>query len=100
VVNLTSIQIDEKLTNGPDAGAANNGHATPQEYGASAPRLRITASGTNSLRVQNYMVNPATGAVLEFSSAQGVDFDQEPSRAPEYEGQYISQDARTGLNGK
>jgi len=52
------------------------------------------------------MVNPATGAVMEFSSAQGVDFEGTVDRAPldpnggNQSGQYISQDAAAGLNGK
>jgi hypothetical protein len=99
VVNLTSEQIDVKLVNAPDSSA--DGHDSPQGYDASgAPRLRITAEGTDSLRVQNYMVNPATGAIDEFSSAQGVDFGGGADRAPVNEGQYHSQDARTGLNGQ
>jgi hypothetical protein len=46
------------------------------------------------------MVNPGTGAIAEYSSSQGVDFGGGADRAPVSEGQYISQDARTGLNGQ
>jgi hypothetical protein len=100
VINLSAQEIDGKLTDRPDAGTANNGSATPQPYdGSGAPRLRITAEGVDTLRVQNYMVQPGTGAVFEFSSAQGVDFSTDTSRAGG-EGQYISQDARTGINGE
>jgi hypothetical protein len=51
--------IEAKLTGTlPTAGNRNNA------------RLRIT-SANSSLRVQNYHVNPVTGAVTEVSSAQG-----------------------------
>jgi len=103
VVNLTSAQIDAQLTRAPEAGAAN-GHNTVVDYGsngATAPRLRIVATGVNTLRVQNYMVNPATGAIAEFSSSQGVDYEAPVDRVfPDGEAQAISQDARTGLNGQ
>lgn len=46
----------------------------PETVGASGnnARLRLTAAGS-SLRVQNYHLNPVTGAVNEVSAAQGDD---------------------------
>lgn len=100
VLNMTAKEIDAKLLSAPAAGAAN-GASTPTAYGAAgAPRLRITSNSGSTLRVQNYMFNPATGAVMEFSGAQGVDFEGTSDRAPVNEGQYQSQDAQAGLNGK
>jgi hypothetical protein len=101
VVNMTSVQIDALLVNAPAAAVnADNGSSAPQDYDASgAPRLRITAEGVDTLRVQNYMVNPVTQAIAEFSSSQGVDFNADPQRALG-NAQLIDQDARTGLNGQ
>ena len=105
VSNMTAAQIDALLVNAPAAGALKDGDSVAQSTTTGA-RLRITSENSSSLRVQNYMVNPATGAVMEFSSAQGVDFEGTVDRAPldtlggNQSGQYISQDAAAGLNGK
>jgi len=102
---MTAAQIDALLVNAPAAGAGKDGDSAAQSTVTGA-RLRITSENSSSLRVQNYMVNPATGAVMEFSSAQGVDFEGTVDRAPldtlggNQSGQYISQDAAAGLNGK
>lgn len=56
---LTSKQIEDKL---PETVVASANNA----------RLRLTAPGS-SIRVQNYHVNPVTGAVTEVSAAQGDD---------------------------
>lgn len=99
VSNMTAAEIDALLVNAPAHGtAAYNGDSTAQST-ATGARLRITSEQASSLRVQNYMYNPATGAVMEFSSSQGVDFEGTADRAAG-EGQYISQDAEAGLNGK
>lgn len=104
VVNMTASEIDALLVNAPEAGAAN-GDSAPQSTSTGA-RLRVTSENASSLRVQNYMYNPATGAVMEFSSSQGVDYEGTVDRAPldsggaANSGQYISQDAQAGLNGK
>lgn len=99
VINLPAAAIDAKLTNNPDAGAANNGAvgSTGKETG---DRLRITAEGVSSLRVQTYLYNTISNSFIEVSGSQGVDYDGNLDRAPVNEGQYISQDAQAGLNGK
>ena len=105
-LNMTAAQIDAKLAAGtaPDAGAANNGAAAAAYQAGSAtssdtaPRLRITSNSGNSLRVQNYLYNAATGQILEASSSQAVDFNGNNDRAPGSDGQYISQDANSGIN--
>lgn len=105
VKNMTAAEIDALLVNAPAAGAGKDGDATAQSTSTGA-RLRVTSENASSLRVQNYMYNPATGAVMEFSSAQGVDYEGTIDRAPldgaggASSGQYVSQDAQAGLNGK
>lgn len=105
VKNMTAAEIDALLVNAPAAGAGKDGDATAQSTSTGA-RLRVTSENASSLRVQNYMYNPATGAVMEFSSAQGVDYEGTVDRAPldgaggASSGQYVSQDAQAGLNGK
>lgn len=105
-LNMTAAQIDAKLAAGtaPAAGAANNGAAAAANQAATAtssdtaPRLRITSNSGNSLRVQNYLFNAATGQILEASGSQAVDFNGSGDRAPGSDGQYISQDANSGIN--
>jgi len=103
VLNMTSAQIDAKLTSAPiHATAANNAAAGDTPHNATtqdAPRLRITTSDGNTLRVQNYLFNPASQNFIEASSSQGVDFTGAADRAPVNEGQYQDQDAQVGLNG-
>ena len=71
---------------------------------SAAPRLRITSTTAKSLRVQNYVVNNATGEMFEASNSQGVDFEGRDDRASlatpdDISGQqFISQDANSGLN--
>ena len=103
VVNMTADQIDAKLAAGSTATAAI-GTAAPIAQAATAttsdtsPRLRITSTTGQSLRVQNYLFNAATGQILEASGQQGVDFEVTSTRAPASEGQYQDQDANSGLN--
>ena len=61
-------------------------------------RLRITGEGSNTLRVQNYLVGPQ-GQFLEASGAQGVDFGPITDRAADA-GALLDQDAPLGLNGR
>lgn len=109
VANLTSEQLEAKLTNAPAAPGAD---ATNDDSVAglrdvevsAAPRLRITSTTAKSLRVQNYVVNNATGEMFEASNSQGVDFEGRDDRASlatpdDISGQqFISQDANSGLN--
>jgi hypothetical protein len=98
-VNLLASQVDALLTSAPaHATAANNGSATPKATDLGS-RLRITSNAGSTLRVQNYIYNPATKTFFEASSTQGVDFEGAPDRAPASEGQYQDQDAQRGLNG-
>lgn len=98
ILNMTAAQIEAKLVNAANAGAANNGTNVALAAAEGAPRLRITSNSGASLRVQNYLFNSATGQILEASGAQGVDFEGTTTRAPANEGQYQYQDANSGLN--
>ncbi|MDZ7657213.1 MAG: hypothetical protein U0997_14875 [Sulfurimicrobium sp.] len=98
VLNLTSAQVDALLTSAP-AHATANGAAAPKADVTGA-RLRVTSESGSSLRVQNYLYNPASQNFIEASSSQAVDFEGTVDRAPVNEGQYQSQDAQAGLNGK
>lgn len=106
VTNLTSPQLEALLVNEPAAAdaSANNGEAAAlraAENETGAPRLRITSTRAKSLRVQNYVVNNATGEMFEASPSQGVDFEGREDRAEgttPSDQQYISQDANSGLN--
>ena len=97
VVNMNSAEINPLLTQVPVT--VTPGAAGPVDNGGSKPgdRLRVTADGVGSLRVQNYLYNPASQNFIEASSSQAVDFDGTVDRAPVNEGQYQSQDAQTGL---
>lgn len=90
--------IDEKLTNAP-AHATSSLNATAAVDVAKNPRLRITSPDGDTLRVQNYLFNPASQNFIEASSSQGVDFTSASDRAPASDGQYQLQDAQVGLNG-
>ena len=106
VTNLTSPQLEAMLVNEPEAASAgdNNGDAADlrtADNQTGAPRLRITSTTARSLRVQNYVVNNATGEMFEASNSQGVDFEGREDRAEgttPSDQQYISQDANSGLN--
>lgn len=98
VLNLTSAQVDALLITAP-AHATANGSATPKTDVTGA-RLRVTSEAGSSLRVQNYLYNPASQNFIEASSSQAVDFEGTTDRAPLNEGQYTEQDAQAGLNGK
>ena len=81
---------------GDKAAHAQAGTAATSD---TAPRLRITSTTGSSLRVQNYLYNAATGQIVEVSGSQAVDYEgNNILRAPVSDGQYISQDANSGLN--
>lgn len=101
VLNMTAADVDAKLTSAP--ASANNGASTAT-YDAvrGGSRLRIVSNTGTTLRVQNYLYNPASQNFIEASSTQGVDFDGPAGmidRAPGSEGQYQLQDAFKSLNG-
>ncbi len=99
IMNMTATQIEALLTTAPGAAvAANNGAGVAAVSANGAPRLRITSNSGSTLRVQNYMYNSNTGAILEASGSQGVDFEGTASRAPASEGQYQDQDANSGID--
>lgn len=102
VKNMNSKEIDALLIKAPEAdAAADNGGVAPVASGnVGAPRLRITSPNGASLRVQNYLYNVDTAQIYEASGSQAVDFEGTTTRAPSSDGQYISQDANSGLNGK
>lgn len=101
-INMTAAQIEPLLDN--DATAAVGDKAAHAQAGTAAtsdtaPRLRITSTTGSSLRVQNYLYNAATGQIVEVSGSQAVDYEgNNILRAPVSDGQYISQDANSGLN--
>lgn len=99
VVNLDNVAIEAKLTSAPTVAAAIAGPIAPFSSAAGSPRLRVTSNAGDTLRVQNFLFNTVTNQVWEGSGSQAVDFDQAPNRAPASDGQYISQDAQSGLNG-
>lgn len=99
-LNLTATQVNALLTSAPAAtvGTKISGVAGPvANVNGAGDRLRVTAEGVGSLRVQNYLYNPDSKNFIEASSSQGVDFDGTADRAPASEGQYQDQDAQFGL---
>lgn len=99
VLNMTPDQVDAKLTDAPAHETTANNATADVATAGDAPRLRITSETADTLRVQNYLYNPASQNFIEASSSQGVDFTGTTDRAPENEGQYQDQDAQKGLNG-
>ena len=99
--NFTAAQIDAALAAG-SAATASPGTAAAVSSQTSAttgaPRLRITSTTGNTLRVQNYLYNTSTGQIVEGSGSEAVDFAGTSDRAPANEGQYQAQDAQSGLN--
>lgn len=96
VANLTADAINAMLVNVPVTVTPGAAGPVANANGA-GDRLRISAEGVGSLRVQNYLYNPDSKNFIEASSSQGVDFDGTVDRAPANEGQYQDQDAQTGL---
>lgn len=100
VLNLTSAQVDALLVNAPATAVGTNGPAVSQDLARGGSRLRVTSNAGSTLRVQNYLYNPASQNFIEASSTQAVDFEGNTDRAPVNEGQYQSQDAFLGINGR
>jgi hypothetical protein len=100
VLNLTSAAVDALLVNAPATAVGLNGPAVSQDLARGGSRLRITSNAGSTLRVQNYLYNPASQNFIEASSTQAVDFEGNTDRAPVNEGQYHSQDAFLGINGR
>jgi len=99
VSNLFAENINKMLTNTPTtiSGSTLGADKPTANTNGAGDRLRITADGVSSLRVQNYLYNPDSKNFIEASSTQGVDFEGTTDRAPASEGQYQDQDAQTGL---
>jgi hypothetical protein len=97
-IYMTNAQIETLLAAGqaPNGGAANNGAAVAANGGNNA-RIRITAEGGDTLRVQNYLYNPATKNFIEASSSQGVDFDGTGNRVSDTADR-VNQDAQSGID--
>lgn len=100
VLNLTSAQVDALLTSAPATIVGTNGPNAPQDQARGGSRLRITSNAGSTLRVQNYLYNPNSQNFIEASSTQAVDYEGNTDRAPVNEGQYQSQDAFLGINGR
>lgn len=98
--NLTPDAVNAALTNAPAAPTAtdNATSSVPVTTAAGdAPRLRITTTDGNTLRVQNYLYNPASKNFIEASGSQGVDFTFTADRAL-VNSQNTEQDAQAGIN--
>lgn len=98
IKNMTADEIEALLTNAPQVPNEAKGPGEVQTSALGAPRLRITSESGGSLRVQNYLWNMETNQIYEASGSQAVDFEGNNLRAPGNDGQYISQDAESGLN--
>lgn len=99
VLNMLPADVAGKLTTAPAHPTSDLNATADVPKTGDAPRLRITSENGDTLRVQNYLYNPATGNFIEASSSQGVDFTGTTDRAPTAEGQYTEQDAQKGING-
>ena len=97
----TSKEINDALVNAsvsPGAGNVDNtgpgGIAvTPGQALPANTRLRISSNAASTLRVQSYIYNGSTKALVEVSAAQGADFvNVEASQRD-----HIDQDAQTGI---
>ena len=102
-VYMLNSQIDGLLAGATTGSAATNAISTNLVGNATDfnnTRLRITAEGSDTLRVQNYLVGPQ-GQFVEASGAQGVDLanGQVANRAGD-SGSLLDQDAQKGLNGQ
>lgn len=97
VLNMTSTEVDAKLTGTPvNNGTGYVGGPVAATASSTGDRLRVTADGVGSLRVQNYLYNPDSKNFIEASSSQGVDFDAITDRSPDIS-QTVVQDAQRGL---
>lgn len=103
VKNYSAQSLDAALATGTmTAIGAHAGTASLPIAAATAgssPRLRFTSKQGDTLRVQNYVQGPG-GMIFEASNAEGVDFATSVTRAPLSEGQYVTQDAQKGIDGK
>jgi hypothetical protein len=95
---FTSKEINDLLTqNSSLAGADNSGPGgiAPVAGQALQPntRLRISSDQASTLRVQSYIYNANTQALVEVSASQGADFINVESSARDH----IDQDAQTGI---
>lgn len=98
--NLTATEINTMIAAGNVPLTVTPGDAVPTVANTGvnkgADRLRITAEGVSSLRVQNYLYNTISNSFIEASSSQGVDFDSIVDRVPS-DAQSLNQDAQAGL---
>ena len=103
VKNYSAASLDAALAAGTitQAGARAGTVSLPiaAATAGSSPRLRFTSKQGDTLRIQNYVQGPG-GMIFEASNAEGVDFAGNITRAPASEGQYQTQDAQKGIDGK
>jgi len=78
-------------------GADNSGSggiaATPGQALPANTRLRISSNAASTLRVQSYIYNAVTRALVEVSASQGADFVNIEASGRDH----IDQDAQTGI---
>lgn len=100
-IYFTNKEIHDKLVNNavsPAAGildnsgaggiAATGGEALPRNT-----RLRISSNAASTLRVQSYIYNATTRALVEVSASQGADFINVEASPRDH----VDQDAQTGI---
>lgn len=97
VLQMLPQDVDGKLTNAPASPYAGENATSDVATEGDAPRLRITSENASTLRVQNYLYNPASQNFIEASGSQGVDFTYDTSRASSGD-TTLEQDAQKGLN--
>lgn len=103
-IYFTNKEIHDKLVNNavsPAAGildnsgaggiAATGGEALPRNT-----RLRISSNAASTLRVQSYIYNATTRALVEVSASQGADFINVEASPRDH----VDQDAQTGIKHK
>ncbi|WP_028452276.1 hypothetical protein [Chitinilyticum aquatile] len=100
VVNMLPADVDGKLTSAPAHSTSANNATAALPTSGDAPRLRLTTDNGNTLRVQNYLYNPASGNFIEASSSQGVDLSGNVNDRAQGVDTLNDQDAQVGLNGQ
>ncbi|MFA9440971.1 hypothetical protein ACDA63_15145 [Uliginosibacterium sp. sgz301328] len=97
VLQMLPQDVDAKLTNAPASPVSGENATNAVATEGDAPRLRITSDNGSTLRVQNYLYNPASQNFIEASGSQGVDFTYDDSRSGTID-TTLDQDAQAGLN--
>ncbi len=97
-IYFTNKEIYDRLTSDSStAGADNSGAGGIAATGGEAlprnTRLRISSNAASTLRVQSYIYNAVTQALVEVSASQGADFVNIEASPRDH----VDQDAQTGI---